>query len=363
MTKNTANTESSVQKNKQRVVVICPGRGTYNKEELGYFSKYHSDRRSILDTIDSHRAEQNQISIQSLDSAPSYQLKKHSAGENASALIYACAIADFDAIDQEKYEVLAVIGNSMGWYIALAAAGVLSAKHAIKLINTMGSLVSAKGGVSETTGQLIYPICNENWEIDNDKIDLLKNILAEINNLPACEAYISIKLGGYWVLGANKNGLAKLEEKLPKIDQRYPIKLFNHAAFHTPLLHSISKQAKTKLSQTLFDLPKCPIIDGRGHIWQPYSTVTDALYDYTLGHQVYDYYDFSRSVEVALKEFSPDKLIVLGPGNTLGGAVGQCLVEHKWQGISTKSVFSERQKQDPFLLAMGHSEQRALVIK
>ncbi|MDT0594563.1 ACP S-malonyltransferase [Glaciecola petra] len=359
----TKNIESSVQKNKQKVVVICPGRGTYNKEELGYFSKYHSDKLHILDTIDAHRAEQNQISIQALDSAPSYQLKKHSAGENASALIYACAIADFAAIDQDKYEVSALIGNSMGWYITLAAAGVLSAENAIKLINTMGSLVSEKGGVSETTGQLIYPIVNENWKIDNDKIDLLQNVLDEVSNIPECEAYLSIKLGGYWVLGANKKGLAKLEKLLPKIDQRYPMKLFNHAAFHTPLLQGISKQAKAKLSQTLFKVPQCPIIDGRGHIWQPYSTDTDALYDYTLGHQVYDYYDFSRSVEVVLKEFSPDKLIVLGPGNTLGGAIGQCLVEHKWQGISSKSAFSKRQKQDPFLLAMGNSEQRALVIK
>lgn len=352
------------QKNKkQRVVVVCPGRGTYNKDELGYFGKHHSDKTHILETIDAYRAAQKQISIQDLDSAPNYQLKKHSAGENASALIYACAIADFAAIDREKYEISVIIGNSMGWYITLAAAGVLSASHAITLINTMGTTVSAKGGVSESTGQIIYPVTDANWQIDVEKMELIQKVLQEVNDMPDCEAYLSIKLGGYWVLGANKKGLAALEDKLPPIDDRYPMKLFNHAAFHTPLLKDISTQAKTKLGKNMFDLPQCPIIDGRGHIWQPYSTATEALHDYTLGHQVFDYYDFSQSVEVALKEFAPDKLIVLGPGNTLGGAVGQCLVEHRWQNIDTKQAFSARQKQDPFLLAMGNPKQRALVVK
>jgi [acyl-carrier-protein] S-malonyltransferase len=40
-------------------------------------------------------------------------------GDNASLLIYACALADFAAIDRDRFEVVAVTGNSMGWYLAL----------------------------------------------------------------------------------------------------------------------------------------------------------------------------------------------------------------------------------------------------
>ena len=45
-------------------------------------------------------------------------------------------------------------------------------------------------------------------------------------------------------------------------------------------------------------------------------------------HQVIKSYDFSSSVIVALKEFCPDNIILLGPGNTLGSAVAQILIEN-----------------------------------
>ena len=35
-------------KQKQRVVVICPGRGTYNKEELGYLKRLHADKVELV---------------------------------------------------------------------------------------------------------------------------------------------------------------------------------------------------------------------------------------------------------------------------------------------------------------------------
>ena len=53
--------------------------------------------------------------------------------------------------------------------------------------------------------------------------------------------------------------------------------------------------------------------------------------------------------------------IVLGPGNTLGGATAQAMLACDWHGMSTKADFSERQASDPYLLAMGHSAQRGLV--
>ncbi|MFT5313562.1 MAG: hypothetical protein ACI8Z9_002055, partial [Paraglaciecola sp.] len=36
------------QYTKQRAVVICPGRGTYNKDELGYLQHLHADKPEIL---------------------------------------------------------------------------------------------------------------------------------------------------------------------------------------------------------------------------------------------------------------------------------------------------------------------------
>jgi len=354
-----ASNEDNIKKTaKKRAVVICPGRGTYNKEELGYLKRLHSDKPDLVQLIDEYRKEQNQLTISELDSMTQFNMRQHTAGENASALIYACAMADFQSIDQDKYDIVAVTGNSMGWYIALAVAEALDPKAAIALINTMGSMMT--DGV--IGGQMIYPIIDENWQQDENIIELINQWLLDVNQSSDCEVYVSIHLGGYIVFGGNKAGLKVLEQKLPMVQDRYPMNLFNHAAFHTPLLNETSKKAKTLLSPRLFTKPTTPLIDGLGQLWQPHSCNTQALYQYTLGTQVVSPYNFTKAIEVAVKEYAPDKLIILGPGATLGGAVAQSIIKQKWLNLQQKSDFVALQKQDPFIIAMGLAEQRKLVV-
>ncbi len=337
--------------------MICPGRGTYNKEELGYLAKYHSDKVEFIEHIDQFRTNQQQLTISELDAMEKYSMRVHTAGENASALIYACAYSDYRSINDE-FDVVAVTGNSMGWYIALAVSGALKAYGAIELINTMGSMMT--DGV--IGGQLIYPIIDQTWQKDKTREQEVMAIVEQVNQQENCHVYVSIYLGGYLVFGGDKAGLQALQEKLPVIDDRYPMNLFNHAAFHTPLLNDISVKAKQLLSEELFHAPDIPLIDGLGNIWQPYATERAKLYDYTLGTQVTEAYNFSKAIEVAIKEYAPDKLIILGPGATLGGAVAQCLIEHQWLSMSCKADFIELQKQAPFILSMGIAEQRKLVV-
>ncbi len=343
---------------KKRVVVICPGRGTYNKEELGYLKRLHSDKIQLVSQIDDYRASKAQLSITELDQLPQYNMKLHTAGENASALIYACASADYQSINLDEYEIVAITGNSMGWYIALAVSGVLKPAAAIELINTMGSMM-ADGVIG---GQMIYPITNEHWQTDDALVKQIEDWLSEVNLQEGSDVHISIRLGGFVVFGGNKTGLKMLAQKLPPVQDRYPMNLFNHAAFHTPLLNDTSKKAKEMLSLELFDKPEIPLIDGEGKIWQPYSCDLQALYDYTLGTQVVEPYDFTKAIEVAIKEYAPDKLIILGPGTSLGGATGQSLIKHNWVDLNNKADFINKQKQDPYILAMGLAEQRALVV-
>ncbi|WP_199610336.1 ACP S-malonyltransferase [Flocculibacter collagenilyticus] len=350
-------TSTSNDTKKQKVVVICPGRGTYNKEELGYLQRFHSDKQSLLTTIDDYRNTQDQVSVSDLDNSDTFNLRIHSAGENASALIYACAIADFAAINRDKYEIVAVTGNSMGWYISLAAAGALSPQNAIHLINSMGNMVSQP----LIGGQMIYPVMTENWQPCDDSETFLATQMSDVQQVDGCQVHLSIKLGGYWVIGGNTQGLNELAKRLPQIDNRYPMKLFNHAAFHTPLLENVSQQAQQLLPVNLFTPPQLPMIDGEGHVWQPYHSDIYSLHHYTLATQVATPYNFTAAITTALKEFAPDKLIILGPGNTLGGAVAQTLIKHQWQNMTNKEDFIDRQTSDPFILAMGHPEQRQLV--
>jgi hypothetical protein len=76
---------------------------------------------------------------------------------------------------------------------------------------------------------------------------------------------------------------------------------------------------------------------------------------------VTEVYDFTKAIEVTLKEFAPDRLILLGPGATSGGAIGQILVKNRWWDLTNKESFAERQAKDPVLMAMGRPDQFARV--
>lgn len=332
---------------KERVVVICPGRGSYTKETLGYLKPHRTQLEDFLADIDARRAALGEPTISELDNAPEFKPAVHTKGENASTLIYACSYADFMSIDLEKYEIVAITGNSMGWYLAMAFAGALEWAGAFDVINTMGSMMKEK----VIGGQIIYPVVDGDWKKSHELEATVDRAIAQARKNGGV-VHRSIHLGGYAVIGGDSTGLGFLLKTLPKIEN-YPFQLVNHAAFHTPLLAETSQRAFATLPRDEFMMPVVPLIDGRGVIWQPYSTDVEALYQYTLGTQVVDTYDFTAAVTVALKEFAPDRLMLLGPGNSLGGSIGQILVQNKWLGIESKADFSTRQKQDPFLLSLG----------
>ena len=342
---------------KQKVVVVCPGRGTYNKAELGYLQRNHGVDTPLTQHIDQMRTALGQVGISALDTMETYNRSLHTAGENASALIYACAYQDFGQINSDLYDVVAVTGNSMGWYISLVCSGALHPHHGAQVINTMGSMMT-DGLIG---GQIIYPIVDDQWLPDPKKSQWVADVMKQAQSHAHAELYISIKLGGFVVLGGNEQGMKLALQNLPAEQMRYPMKLMNHAAFHTPLLRSVSEQALQELPHHFFQQPHIPLVDGQGHIWQPWSSDAQALHRYTLASQVYEYYNFTAAVQVSVKEFAPDRIIILGPGNTLGGAVAQALIQMQWKGLVNKASFIERQQSDPVILAMGMPEQRALV--
>jgi len=342
---------------KETAVVICPGRGSYDPETLGYLRRYHAGNGAV-ERVDDYRRALGEVTVSELDGMPEYRAEWHAAGEHASALIHACALADFSRIDRTRFEVVAVTGNSMGWYLAMAAAEALGPDEAIHLVNTMGSMM--REGV--IGGQLLYPVVNEAWQENPEIETMLQRQLEQVNRLPGCEAYLSIVLGGMRVIGGNQKALGELQRRLPPSQGRYPALLARHAAFHTPLLAEVSTRAQGLLPASLFQPPTLPLIDGRGHIWQPPATDPGALWDYTLGEQVVAPFDFSAALEVAIKEFAPQRLILLGPGASLGAPIGQLLVRERWLGLTDKAAFKQRQAEDPFLLSMAIEDERKRVV-
>ena len=335
-------------------VIICPGRGTYGKAELGTLGRRFKDA-ALMASFDARRAELGQETLTALDGASAYSVAKHTRGDNASALIYAATIADFSAL--QDVEVLAVTGNSMGWYSALGCAGALTAENGFEVVNTMGTLMQKH----LIGGQVIHPFMDEAWQNDPARKAELMGVVAEINARAGHSLALSIDLGGMLVLAGNEAGLAAFEASVPVAQARFPMRLANHAAFHTGLQAPVAAEGRAALPAAMFGQPKYPLIDGRGAIWWPHSTDTGALWEYTLGHQVTEPYDFTHAITVAAREFAPDLFIITGPGTTLGGAVAQSLILANWQGMASKSDFQSAQQLAPFLISMGMDDQRALV--
>ncbi len=343
---------------KQRAVVICPGRGTYNAQEWGYLTTHHGNKPDLLNLFDQYRRDQGQPSLTELDSETPFSMKTHTRGDHASSLIYGCSIGDFQDINRDQYDIVAITGNSMGWYTSLAAAGALTDLDGLHLVNTMGRLMHE----NMIGGQLIYPWFDNDWHPQWDARQRYLDLAANFREQGLGETHLSIDLGGMLVFGADTQGLKNLTRELPQQD-RFPMRLHNHAAFHTPLQQPVRAIAREQLSKAPFHAPEIPMIDGRGHIWTPWSTDPEALWDYTLGHQLTQAYDFTAAIKVAVREFAPDKLIILGPGTTLGGAVAQSLIVSNWLDMDSKRAFKERQNALQLLCAMGNEEQRGDAVR
>lgn len=341
---------------KPKAVVICPGRGTYNKPELGYIGRYHSDKSTLTKQFDTLREGLGQISIERLDAAPHFEARVHTAGDNASGLIYAASF--LDSIDcHQAFDVIAVTGNSMGWYTTLAVAGACAPLDAFRIVNTMGSLMQER----LIGGQLIYPFVEADWRHDPQACARLLEIINEINNRSDCHLAVSIRLGGMLVVAGDNAGLAAFENAVPRVHSRFPLRLVNHAAFHTSLQSPVAAAGRAELEEDLFGTPQVPMIDGRGNIWYPGSSSIDELRRYTLNHQITETYDFTAAIRVAARSFAPDVFVVLGPGETMGSAVAQSLIAINWQGLSCKDDFLARQAQNPVILSMGRAADRIRV--
>jgi len=342
---------------KLAALVVCPGRGTYGKAELGYLKRHHADKAALVEAFDRLRSKRGRPAISELDGADRFSPALHTRGDIASPLIFAASYADFLAIDRSRFDVAAVTGNSMGWYTTLAVAGAVGAQHGFEIVDAMGENSQA----GEPGGQVLLTLVDEDWHQVPGLREALLALVGTINGRPDCALHVSIELGGMMVFAGNDAGLEALLAKAPPSPGREPLRLVNHGPFHSPLMRGSSDRALSDLPAGWLASPTLPMVDGRGHVWRPFASDPSALHHYTFATQILETYHFTRAVQVAVREYAPDRIILLGPGDTLGGAIAQALIAIEWRGLRSKADFQAMQADEPFLLSMGRDEQRRLV--
>jgi [acyl-carrier-protein] S-malonyltransferase len=224
----------------------------------------------------------------------------------------------------------------------------------MQLVTDMAQLTADGAGA-----QFIYPVIDDNWQTDTQRYALVQQQLA----LHKDQLFMSIMYGGYAVLAGSEAAVKAAMAALPPCDDRFPLLLPGHAAFHTGFMQAASDKALALWPAARFNQPQLPLIDGRGQIWPNFGCDLAALQRYTLQHQVCQSYDFSKALQVAVKEFAPEHIILPGPGAGLGGAVAQSLIQIGWHGLTSKQDFvAAQQSAEPYVLSMGLPEQRRLLV-
>jgi [acyl-carrier-protein] S-malonyltransferase len=333
-----------------RTLIVCPGRGSYDRTSLGQLRGRSGRAADVIAACDRWRESVGRTPVFALDAADAFQSRLHLAGENASLLTFACSMADLADLAPE-YRVVGVVGNSMGFYTALAASGVLSLPDAIRLVDTMGSY--QEGNV--IGGQLLYPVTDEQWRPEPASVAAVRRALGL--------GYLSIDLGSFAVLAGDESQLLAIEAILPKVDRgtrTFPVRLPLHSAFHTPLMSSASERAISELALD-WRSPTVPLIDGRGRVHRPAWADPAEIATYTLTTQVVDTYGFAASVRTALHHLAPDRIVVLGPGNSLGAPLAAIAVDSHWQGMLDRAAF-EAASSAMYLASFGVARQRPALV-
>lgn len=342
---------------RRRALIVCPGRGSYARSSLGQLANRSPEAEAILDACDAYRSARQRRTVRELDAAEGFRGGLHVAGEHASLLTAACGLADLAELDREHYEVVGVVGNSLGFYTALAASGALPLADAIHLIETMGQ--RQRGRV--VGGQLLYPRVCSDWQPSSE----LEQAIEQALRLEG--AHLSIDLGSYAVLGVAADALEAVQQALPPVQRgsrTLPLRLPLHSAFHTPLMEATAQHAQLELSELRFGAPQVPLVDGRGHIYRPRWADSREMAHYTLGHQITRPFLFACALRTALRHTGAEVVITLGPGNSLGGPVAWTLIDEGWSGLRSREAFDRRQgTEEPLLLSMGVSTQRELLVR
>lgn len=334
-----------------RAVIACAGRGAYGAGSLGSLPLDHP----AVDRADNLRAEYGLEPLLELDGADAFDPMRHLRPANASALIFMVTLLDAERA-ADDHDVVAVIGNSLGWYSALAIAGALSFDDAFRLVQEIALLQEEPLPEGGSGGQVIYPLTDADWLPVPDLRAAVAGVVDEGHGNGSGRIYESVDLGAYTVLAGDDAGVATLVDRLPPVkvgDRLFPLRLAMHGPYHTPLVQHVAAGAAERLSGLGWREPVLPLVDGRGARWSPWSTNAEALRDYTLGEQLTTPFRFAASLRVALREYGPDVMVLPGPGNSLGGVCGQLIVAEGFHGLRSRADFERAQQSGaPVVLSM-----------
>ena len=215
----------------------------------------------------------------------------------------------------------ALVGHSIGEYVAACLAGVFSLEDALSLVATRGRLMQELPGGS----MLAVPLSEKDIEqFLNENLSL-----SAVNSPSICT-----------VSGENE-AVEDLEEELSKnnINCRH---LHTSHAFHSKMMDPIIDSFVEHAKQVNFDTPRIPIVSTVTGTWVTSDEIMAPIY---WAKNLRQTVRFSDCVQELLKE--PNRVLLeVGPGQTLSTLVRQHSNESKEQIVLSSIRHPQEHKSD-----------------
>ena len=220
----------------------------------------------------------------------------------------------------------AMIGHSLGEYVAACLAGVFSLEDALTLVAVRGRMMQALPNGSMLTVALaedeISPLLNQELSI------------AAINNARLC------------TISGTTTAIDDLEQKLAKLDVNCR-RLNTSHAFHSAMMEPILDSFKNLVNQVTLNPPSIPYISNVTGTWITPAQATDP--DYWVKHLRHTV-RFADGLGELLRQ--PNQILLeVGPGTTLSSLAKRCLNKNSTQVVlSSLRHPQDRQSDLAFLL-------------
>lgn len=225
----------------------------------------------------------------------------------------------------------ALVGHSIGEYVAACLAGVFSLEEALALVASRGRLIQKLPGGSmlavSLSEEAIQPFLG-------DKLSL-----AVINTPSMC------------VISGEKEAISALEKRLAdqKINSR---NLITSHAFHSRMIEPILDKFLKQLEGFKFNLPQIPFVSNVSGTWIEPEEATNP--EYWVKH-LRQTVRFSDCLKTLLSETNR-VLIEVGPGNTLSTFARQRLNKANGEHVvvpSTRHPYDDKSDVEVILNAIG----------
>ncbi|MBC1235674.1 type I polyketide synthase [Nostoc sp. 2RC] len=217
----------------------------------------------------------------------------------------------------------AMIGHSIGEYVAATIAGVFTLEDALIIVATRGKLMQELPGGAMLSVQL-----------PEEKI---QQFIEQGISLAAINAPTSCVVSGSYT------AIDKLQEKLPQIGVNCR-RLHTSHAFHSPMMSPIIKSFIQSFQKIKLNAPKIPFISNVSGTWITAIEATDPQY---WARHLRQPVNFSLGISQLLKQ--PEQVLLeVGPGRTLSSLAKQ----HQTDVITLTSIRhpQEQQSDIEFLL-------------